>query len=261
MSFVDIFKTLMYLEKCDQSTKLRGYADMYCNEKYYLMAEYGKYDPVSIEDLSYRKIKERWNSLCKVYNIPYTIILYNSNYMAELMSDKNTQIISELKLLEYGIYVVTIMHSNKVYTIATYAGKVTIVNSQEAPLTPSLIQRDMKTIALHYEDDKLVIRSSRFRGNSGMLVHYDTTSVSDLATLLGGNICIVEEAKLDMDVRGVLSAQSHVPHSYFEHACIHAILEDNGDIGNRYSKLVTALKCLDKDAPGKLNAILNSMEE
>lgn len=259
MSFVDIFKTLFYLERVDQSVKLREYTGFYCTDDN-LVSERGNYAPIPIEDISYRPIKIRWPNLCKVYNIPYTIICGCENYLPEVLSDKKTKMISEWEPSQYGTYLVTIRHGETIYRIATYRGKITIISSLEVPLAPSLTARNVETVRLQYNNHGLSIKP-KYLNNSGMLVYYDTGAYKDIATLLSGDLCVVTQDKSKANVTEVLSDTSKIPHHYFEYDCIHAILEDKNDIDDRYKKLVTALRCLDSNLPGKLQAILDSMEE
>lgn len=259
MSFVDIFKTLFYLERADQSSKLREYTGFCCTENN-LVSKHGNYIPIPIADVSYRQIKIRWPNLCKAYNIPYTIVYGCERYLTELLTDKKTTIISESEPPHHGIFCVTIRYEEAIYRIATYCGKVIVINSQEIPLVPALTARNIQAVKLQYDNHELHISTDCPLSNNGMIVYYDAGAYKDIATLLSGDLCVVAQDKLQMDVAGVLSDTSKNATS-FEYDRIHAILEDKNDIGDRYKKLITALRCLDANLPGKLQAILDSMEE
>lgn len=260
MSFVDMIKTLMFLERVNGSNRLYEYTGFYCTDGD-LIARDKRYPPIRVEDLDFQQIKDRWDDLCKVYNLQYTLILNCTQYLSDVLMSKNTTLLSDSKYSDHGIYVVSLMHCDTVYHIATYAGKITIIDKLDIPFTDSLTARNMNTANLQYKDNKLSIKTERIRSNAGMIVHYDTDSIDSYEGLLSGGLCEVVHSTLRMNVKEVLGNSIQSPHYYYKHACVHAILEDSNNIDDRYNKLVKALKCVDEDLPDKLDAILDSMEE
>lgn len=257
MSFVDICKAVLYLSQSCADGELAKHVNAECEDNVLKSVKY-EFSPVQLGHLSYRAIKGRSTSLLRIYNIPYTILYSIPDYLKELMSHKDTMVISQYTDAESGIRLVEVEHLGITYTVADYGSHVFVINSDSIPMMPSLSNDGVKKERLQYTAGTLHVGECDIC--RGMTIYYNVIRVYDVCSALSGDLCVVVHTKAG----NVVKCDTGLPslnHNNYKHTHMINILKDSNNLDDRYNTLITALGCLGKDVPDKLESILCAMED
>lgn len=258
MLLVDIFKAVMYLEQQEESEYFLENLGLQCANCTLTHLD-AKYDPIAIANLNYEEIKNRWDVLSGIYNLPYTCILHASNYIDEVLRDKHASIVYENEIPGSGVHELLLRYSGRLLRMMTIDGRVTVVSDYDRiPFTMALSIDSMNSVKVWYKDYALHMRKGRSGESPSMVVYYSEDCTGDVMKLLSEDLCVVmrDGAVATVPSHSVASDPYNSDYTYKD---IQRILQDNNNLEVRYKKIIEALQCMSHDAPDRLNAILGSL--
>ena len=222
----------------------------------------------------------KWNEFCEhtvlqnmdvlqyVYNLPYTLLIGNSQYFYELLNDEDVIIQHNKEDLDRSVRYLDFTYKGAEYKtcIRCYISRpdVVCINKPQIPIVKSLMATDIKSARININSGTLTV--SKQSVGTGMTVIYKTDSVQDklfnpvnVGALLGlgkhQSPMLGTELPYPMELHNSDNAGDD------GYVYIRNILRNKGTVNDRYNRLVRALECVSEDMPGTINIILKSLEE